>query len=572
MTATPAQSSTVANAPAAAGGLARWTVVDTVLMWLIAAWGAVATVALILIPRFGMPAEDAVILFQYSRNLALTGAITYIPHGVHAEGATDFLWMVLIAIAIKLGAHPFWFVAVCNVLSLAALAWLLLRIAGERFRIVPALFIAGYFALFPQISAAAGAFSVLPFACLLTLLALVFLRQNDVATPAVSLLVCLFRPDGVVFAIPLLCAALVLYPNRLHRFKLDAALFVLPGIAYFLWRWHYFHLLLPLPFLVKADAERVAHIFVVETVLNARLLLLFTATVLCIVLWNRLKDPQTLAILFCFLVLPNVFYLAMRLDQNAGRRFFIYLPVGLAILIAMNLRYLAPRSGLLLRVGVLAWIFFVQRVWIRDCEDVWAYQFDNRKSIGEDLSKIPHGTMIVTEAGVLTYYSGWTAYDAWGLNTERFARHFFQPSDIAAINPDFILEYSGLVDDECVVQPGWHTPYAERTWVNLSRNIFAGASPAVYDIRILPLGNVGTHPDAATLWQHRVKHECWFIRRDSPLHDSIVNILAAHGSITYDQYHQLPPINAAGPSTLNQAPRHGKLHTLLGKIWHSVDE
>ena len=59
-------------------------------MVLLAAYGAVVLLALLLAPLRFLPAEHAVILHQYSRNLALHGAIAYLPHGPRTEGATDF--------------------------------------------------------------------------------------------------------------------------------------------------------------------------------------------------------------------------------------------------------------------------------------------------------------------------------------------------------------------------------------------------------------------------------------------------------------------------------------------------
>ena len=57
----------------------------------------------ILAPIYGVPNEDAAITFNYSRNLANTGIISYAPFGERAEGATAFGWMLLIAILQKFG-------------------------------------------------------------------------------------------------------------------------------------------------------------------------------------------------------------------------------------------------------------------------------------------------------------------------------------------------------------------------------------------------------------------------------------------------------------------------------------
>lgn len=75
------------------------------------------------------PAEDAVILHQYSRNLAETGTISYIPGGVHAEGATDFLWMLYIALGFKLHLSPTVSTAIANIICAFALSYVLLRLA-----------------------------------------------------------------------------------------------------------------------------------------------------------------------------------------------------------------------------------------------------------------------------------------------------------------------------------------------------------------------------------------------------------------------------------------------------------
>src|SRR5580698_458592 len=82
---------------------------DRILLTMLQLYGVAAIAFLALAPRFFLPAEDAVILFQYSRNLAERGAITFLAGGPHTEGATDFAWMLLIAAANRCGVPAFWF-------------------------------------------------------------------------------------------------------------------------------------------------------------------------------------------------------------------------------------------------------------------------------------------------------------------------------------------------------------------------------------------------------------------------------------------------------------------------------
>jgi hypothetical protein len=529
----------------------QWNAFDATLVATIALVGALATLFLLTAPHLILPEEDAVILFQYSRNLAHTGAITYIPNGPHAEGATDFAWMLLLAAGIKLHIAPFWTVALANTVSILALPFLLARIAAVALTPIAAAFIMGAFALMPQVTAAALGFSVLPFACFLTLVALSFLRANDVALALLCLALCLFRPDGIVFAAPILTAALIVYPNRTRRAAIIAAAFVLPGLLYFAWRAYYFHSLLPLPFLVKSDAVRVAHLFVLDSVQHGLFLCLFAFTLAFLATRNTKLDAPHRALLLTLLILPNLFYFAMRLDQDAGHRFFIYLPIDAAIVLAMQWQRLKPQRSYLLRTGLALWLFLIANMSLHALQLGRYAQFDNRKAIAEDLAQLPHGTLLTTEAGFLPWYSGWPTYDAWGLNTADFAHHLLQPSAIATLHPDAILLYTASTI-ECTRTAAWPTPYTQRTWQHLTRNMVTGIDPQDYTLWYVPYGNAALRRANDTKpWQG--DQECWFLRNASPLATSIAEVLTRHHAEPADIYQINQPHELA---TITPSPDH----------------
>jgi hypothetical protein len=543
----------------------RWSRLDLSLITLVCLTGAVAALILLLIPLLFIPAEDSVILFQFSRNLAHTGAITYITHGPHAEGATDFLWMVLIAAGFKLHIDPYWFVSFLNVLSLFLLAVILLKIAARPIKPVAVLFIAGGFGLITQYSAAIQAFSTLPFACLLALLVFAFLQADDVLTPIAALLLCLFRPDGIVFSLPILTAALILRPGRPRRFLLCAACFILPGLLYFFWRWHYFGHFLPLPFLVKSDTPRLAHFLVPVSLQECLPWILAALPILAIVLYRRWRSPGNRPLVFCILVIPTLFYLAMRLDQNIGGRFFIYFPIGLALLIALNWNALAARRSWLLRLGLLAWLLLIFPLAFRDDHGAWGGQFTTRKAIALDLAQLPQGTLLTTEAGVVPYYSGWPSYDAWGLSTAAFAQHLIQPEDVTRLHPDILLIHTGEAPPHCTPDPGWYTPHAIRTWPNMDQNLIAGAQQLPYDLWIVPLGNLRLLNPHDPL---DGDHECWFVRRDSPLRPAIEAILTRHNGLP-DATYNARLAAAASAASATPAPARTRLIDRLKNLWHS---
>ena len=218
------------------------------LIWLLGIYGAIGLSLLAIAPKYFLPAEDAMILFSYSRNLATHGAITFFACGPRTEGATDFAWMALIAGAMRVGLDPYWFSAVVNVGALLGLAAVLLRIARVRVSTLRVLAIAGSAALFPQIFAAAAGFAVLPDAFLLTTVTLLVIERRVAWASLAALVFCLFRPDGVVFMLPLLAYTVISSKQKRAESMKVTAFFLVPGLSYFAWRAHYFGELFPLPF------------------------------------------------------------------------------------------------------------------------------------------------------------------------------------------------------------------------------------------------------------------------------------------------------------------------------------
>lgn len=482
-----------------------------------------------IVPKYFLPAEDAMILFAYSRNLAVHGAITFFAGGPHAEGATDFAWMVLIAGAIRIGFDPYWFSAVVNVASLLGLAVVLLRIARVRISTLRVLAIAGLAALFPQILAAAAGFAVLPDALLLATVTLMVIERRVAWASLASLVFCLFRPDGVVFVLPLLAFAGVSAKDRRAVGGRVTAFFLVPGTAYFAWRVHYFGELFPLPFLVKSDAHRALGFVVVHSMQQSFKYLLFDTAVLMPGVLLRGFRPRYLFV--SLIAAPTAFYWMMRLDQNIGDRFFFYLPLAAAILLAVHWEQTTPpvcRTAL--RIGFVAWLLLIAMPFYRELRTFRDMQFNESKDIAQELSAMQeHGSMITTEAGFLPYYSGWTAYDPWGLNTPEFAHRFVQPEDVGRLHADVIVVHPDR-PESCLIQPGWQAQYAGRTWQNLSRNLVIGADASQYELWLVSYGSEFYRRRKS--WRYgEGDRECWFLLRDSPRYSGIADALSRHHGV-----------------------------------------
>jgi hypothetical protein len=502
---------------------------ERALVWLLAIYGAIGLSLLAIVPKYFLPAEDAMILFAYSRNLAVHGAITFFAGGPRAEGATDFAWMALVAGAMRVGLDPFWFSAMVNVGSLLGLAVALLRLARVQFSTLRVFAIAGSAALFPQIFAAASGFAILPYALLLATVTLMVIEKCVVWASLTALGFCLFRPDGVVFVLPLLAYVVVSSKDRRGALGRMAAFFLMPGMVYFAWRVHYFGELFPLPFLVKSDAQRVLGLVVAHSLQQSLKYLLFDAAVLMPVILLRGLQPQFLFV--SLIAAPMTFYWMMRLDQNIGDRFFYYLPLAAAVLLAVHWRQtpLSSRRAVL-RIGFGAWLLLIAMPFYRELRTFRDMQFNEAKDIAQELSAMQeHAIMITTETGFLPYYSGWKTYDPWGLNTPEFAHRFIQPADVERLHADVIVVHPDQ-PERCLIQPGWQMQYGSRTWSNLTRNLVIGADPSRYELWLVSYGSEFHRLRKG--WRYgEGDRECWFLLRDSPRYSGIAEALGRHNGV-----------------------------------------
>ncbi|NOT83023.1 MAG: hypothetical protein HOP01_09965, partial [Gallionella sp.] len=201
--------------------------------------------------QFTIPSEDAVILFEYAKNLATKGVITYGGADTPIEGATDFLWMLIIAAFKKIGITEFFSALLLNFVG-AVILIALVKPFWARLIMVLGLLCTPY--LYSSLSG----FSAIFFSawyCWCLYLAL----QKKSGLYFSILILCLVRPDGVVWGAGLILLRLLDVQDQATRKKEIRNLIthlVVPGLMYFLWRAWYFAEWLPLPFLVKVAGER----------------------------------------------------------------------------------------------------------------------------------------------------------------------------------------------------------------------------------------------------------------------------------------------------------------------------
>lgn len=231
-------------------------------------WPAALAVA-VLVPHalaFDFVNDDAYISFRYARNLAEHGQLVF-NLGERVEGFTNFLWTVLLAAGIKLGAPPEIASRVLGLLFGIATLVLVVRISRRLDGGLPS----PWHAVAPVGLAATGAFACWTMGGLetqlftfLTLLAfgrlLAEVAQGRGAwSGAVFALAAMTRPEGLLFfglAGLFRLGANVASERRLvpRRHELAwAALFLALFTPYFAWRWRYYGWPFPNTFYVKSS-------------------------------------------------------------------------------------------------------------------------------------------------------------------------------------------------------------------------------------------------------------------------------------------------------------------------------
>lgn len=392
-----------------------------------------------------LPAEDALMLMRYATHVAQGHGIVWNIGDRPVEGATDFLYLIVLSAWMKashLGA--IWaartLLAVSHLLGVALLYWSARRIAGVGRFVASILTI--YFGIGPGIIHTANGFSS-PFYGLMSLAAWSFAclsvlsgtsGPRNVGFATFALLAGLTRPDGVLLAIFMTIA--LVYGLRGKSIKIvatTAAAFVVLGGAYFVWRFHYFGYLLPNPFYKKGGG----HLYLGSLKVSVgNVIKLLLPAIPIFLLGLALPRTRRLSV---FSLIPvagfTVIWILLTNENNAAMRFqYIVLPVGLlsAAVVLKAIIDCAQQAGWIVspdadsflcvsptaRVACTVAVSLLFYLWwntlLTGPEVVGTGPFN----IAVGLSKYEnrHYTMVATEAGVIPYFSHWRTIDGWGLN------------------------------------------------------------------------------------------------------------------------------------------------------------
>ncbi len=409
------------------------------------------------------PFEDAAMLMRYAQNLAGGHGIVWNIGEHPVDGATDFLFMAVSAAFIKLGltigqsVRGIGFAS--HLLTVLIVYWTNRRINHSN---IPFSFLSGlYLAVGTGLSYVSAYFGT-PFFALAAAstwtLGLLLIQREDqpfwlsLAFALSGLVTGLIRPEGVILASLMLLSVIVMRmtdssPSFWERARVRGvfpiiaifgAVFLVLGGAYFLWRWDYFGYPLPNPFYKKGDSGLHWDSFD-NSLLNTLRLCLPFAIIALLGFRSRETTRQTLAYLIPILGFASAFILISD-EMNYGARFqYALVPIALMswapLVRGLNFSWLNQLSArersvyfiaLIVLCGSLVYYSWSQNCILtsyqRSCDR--PYEEDGRYDMGKLLAEYRGKGYVIatTEAGLLPYYSGWTAIDTWGLN-DQFIAH-----------------------------------------------------------------------------------------------------------------------------------------------------
>ena len=417
--------------------------------------------------NYVVPAEDSVILYEYAKNLANSGVITYGGNDIPIEGATDFLWMVVIALLKVIGINEFASSLALNFVGLAIVASCFTNPMEK-------VLVGAAFLLTPFLYSSFSGFSTIFFSAVFVVsIKLLFDKNKYLYT---SLLVlCLVRPDGVVWGAGVVLIRL-LHVKKIEELKIEISRLVywliVPCLLYFAWRYWYFEEILPLPFLVKSSVPADLFIFHLESI-KPIWVVLFPVILTTFALAKNKEEATKIFILF---LMPIMFYAAMRLQQNVGNRFLA--PMFFAGLYIFSRFYGVRATAIFVSLSAFTLFYYT----VNTLNSVASSSRENIYYLSKDLKNL-HGRMLITEAGRLPYYSDWYSEDSWGLNTPKFAHKLITVADVEAGNYDLIV---GHCDLHLIRSSEDLNNDGQRSWLNQCKSLVSFIKQRAYHIYLIP--------------------------------------------------------------------------------------
>lgn len=479
-----------------------------------------------------VPAEDAAIVYDHAQTLSTKGLISYGGSLTPTEGATDFLWMILLSFFSKSGFDLFTIALIINLIS----SLLYISFFNKK---IETLIVALAMIVTPFMYASLAGFGTAFFSTWYVFSIYLLLNKSRFVFLSV-LILCLIRPDGVVFGTGIVILNLLQTYKKgelVERLRVCLIHLLVPGLMYFLWRFWYFGELFPLPFYVKTSTSADKFFLFYTTSIPVVLKMLIPALIPLIKsVVSKKSHNQNHAYYLAIISLPLLFYVMIRLEQNIGNRFMA--PIFFALLLLVS-RFYGTKALLLL----LTFIVPLHAVTtLRTFNSIFSSTNENITYIAKELKHLK-GKMLVTEAGRLAYYNDWHVHDSWGLNTPKFSRTLISETDIKKGDYDLVVGHcslSYLRKDIKLTHDG------SKTWDNMCKNIVKTVKKEDFSILLVPYYTNAPNVlqslknlKRGDAWSEKnspcIRHDIYAISNHYLKKTRLIAILKKHGAIQFDR-------------------------------------
>ncbi|MBK8673558.1 MAG: hypothetical protein IPN93_11495 [Bacteroidetes bacterium] len=501
--------------------------------------------------QFSIPYEDASILFSYAENLANTGIISYFPNGSPAEGATDFLFMIMISILFKLGIPTYFGTILLNFFGALLAIFAFKKLFPKQnwlFLLSTILFL-----ILPQMIAGLLGYGTIFYAGITITLVVFFIQKKTRLFFLFCLLHFLIRPIEGFVAISFCFFYLFKTKSDLssnQTYKQSFIYFLSPIIVFWIWRTYYFGHLFPLPYYIKTNFEKWLFVFNKDAIyFQYKLLVPFSISLALLLVSSFVFKPKPsldfLGICFSLIILPILMYSTADLDMNFALRYQTLPFLGVLILGLFCLKESTIFLFLFLITFSIPLIKLSTDQWLRAREFNW----NNMYFVGQEIYKSNNGEgrLATTESGILPWQTKMTSIDLWGLNSPNLAQKLPSTEELIAFDPDIIVIHPRN-DDIKFLEKHMTEKVARKNWENMTLVAFQYASDTSkysaflvpYDLRSYDSNY--KHPWFSQILNSRYgiasfsnRKDLYFIKKEFEHYSKTIKILEHYGSTTYKQ-------------------------------------
>jgi arabinofuranosyltransferase len=396
--------------------------------------------------RVRFPFDNTFITFRYAEHLAKGLGLTWNVGGAPTEGYTNFLYIVFLAPFSLLGIDLVLVSQVANICALALtavliyqLTALLLREESQSIARWPSMLVSILFLLTPMnwINALSGMetsfFGLALIAATYTFAKAYYNHTTFTFAFVLAFAAALLRPEGALLGGILWLIILTDGRVRSEVTKSFVIYFVIPLIAYTLFRYVYFGSLVPNSFRVKVLSGETVSLFHLP---GTRYVLLFWGSSLALVVMSifglrRFPFGRIQTAVLIFILSIAAFYLFAVPLMAFYDRFLYSVFVMLFVLAGVGMFKLCAGRSKLFSIAVitlLVVLHFQRSIYSPRAQEALGSTDESTKryrEIAELLHNIPNHEQIslcFADAGILPYYSGMKNLDAVGLNDNEIAR------------------------------------------------------------------------------------------------------------------------------------------------------